>query len=86
MKESRHNLQSDQRGQSSPSKKRIGPRLKANDPSQSDNPVASFLNHLPGFAWMKDLKGRYVYVNSALKNVEEYREGCIGLTDADLWP
>ncbi|HMH43849.1 MAG TPA: PAS domain S-box protein [Pyrinomonadaceae bacterium] len=44
----------------------------------------SFLNHLPGFAWMKDLKGRYVYANSALQTLKEYRDGCIGLTDADL--
>jgi len=35
---------------------------------------------------MKDLKGRYVYANSALQTLKEYRDGCIGLTDADLCP
>ncbi|HXI62839.1 MAG TPA: PAS domain-containing protein, partial [Pyrinomonadaceae bacterium] len=44
------------------------------------------MNHLPGFAWMKDLKGRYVYANSALQTLKEYRDGYIGLTDAELLP
>lgn len=58
--------------------------MKTNGAGPIEDPVVSFLNHLPGFAWMKDLKGRYVYANSALQTLKEYRDGCIGLTDAEL--
>src|SRR5204862_510842 len=30
---------------------------------QSEERFSSFMNHLAGAAWMKDLKGRYIYVN-----------------------
>ena len=46
----------------------------------------SFLRHLPGFAWMKDVEGRYVYANTALQEVEPYCHGWLGKTDAELWP
>jgi PAS domain S-box-containing protein len=46
----------------------------------------SFLRHLPGFAWMKDVEGRYVYANSALQKLDRFCNGWLGKTDADLWP
>ncbi len=55
--------------------------VSANDPR-----FASFLNQLPGLAWIKDLEGRYVYANSALQKLETFREGWLGKTDAALWP
>src|SRR5882724_11253809 len=84
MKESNDNSRSNPKQRSSRLKKRVASRAKPNGASSIENPVASFMNHLPGFAWMKDLKGRYVYANSALQTLKEYREGYIGLTDADL--
>jgi len=84
MKESNDNSRSNPKQRSSRLKKRVASRAKPNGASSIENPVASFMNHLPGFAWMKDLKGRYVYANSALQTLKEYRDGYIGLTDADL--
>jgi PAS domain S-box-containing protein len=84
MKQSNDNSRGKQR--SGRLKKTVASRVKPNGASSSENSVASFLNHLPGFAWMKDLKGRYVYANSALRTLKEFREGCIGLTDAELLP
>jgi PAS domain S-box-containing protein len=84
MKESKDNPRSNPKQRSSRLKKRVASRVQPNDASPIENPFTSFMNHLPGFAWMKDLKGRYVYANSALQTLKEYRDGCIGLTDADL--
>ena len=84
MKESNDNSRSNQKQRPRRLKKKIVSRVKPNGASASEDPVVSFLNHLPGFAWMKDLKGRYVYANSALQTLKEYRDGCIGLTDAEL--
>lgn len=53
---------------------------------KSEKLFAAFMDHLPGFAWMKDLEGHYVYVNKKLGELEPYRAGPIGKTDADLWP
>src|SRR5437764_9497439 len=86
MKESDDNSRSNPKQRSSRLKKKIASRVQPNDASMIENPVTSFMNHLPGFAWMKDLKGRYVYANSALQTLKEYREGYIGLTDADILP
>src|SRR2546430_5335701 len=86
MKESDDNSRGNQKQRSRRSNGRIASRVKPTDASPSENPVTSFMNHLPGFAWMKDLKGRYVYANSALQTLKEYREGYIGLTDADILP
>jgi PAS domain S-box-containing protein len=47
---------------------------------------AVFMDHLPGFAWMKDIEGRYVYVNKKESELDVYHEGAIGKTDAELWP
>jgi PAS domain S-box-containing protein len=46
----------------------------------------SFVDSLPGYAWMKDLEGRYVYGNAALQRLPAYRGGYLGKTDADILP
>src|ERR1043165_7990326 len=53
---------------------------------EDESQFLSFMNSLPGYAWMKDLDGRYVYGNAALQALAPYRSGFIGKTDADLWP
>ena len=53
---------------------------------KSEKLFGAFMDHLPGFAWMKDIEGRYVWVNKKELELEVYRDGAIGKTDADLWP
>lgn len=54
---------------------------------KSEKLFAAFMDHLPGFAWMKDLEGRYVFVNKKEAELDAYRHaGAIGKTDAELWP
>ena len=47
---------------------------------------AAFLDNVPGFVWMKDLAGRYVYVNQHVKRLAPYQNGWLGKTDAEIWP
>jgi PAS domain S-box-containing protein len=47
---------------------------------------AAFMDHLPGFAWMKDLEGRHTYVNAMLTQLEPRRAGWLGKTDKEVWP
>jgi PAS domain S-box-containing protein len=49
---------------------------------KSEKLFAAFMDHLPGFAWMKDVEGRYVYIN---KTFLQFRNA-VGKTDAELWP
>jgi PAS domain S-box-containing protein len=53
---------------------------------KSEKLFAAFMDHLPGFAWMKDIDGRYVYVNKKEAKLDAYHDGAIGKRDADLWP
>jgi PAS domain S-box-containing protein len=53
---------------------------------KSEKLFAVFMDHLPGFAWMKDIDGRYVYVNKKESELDVYRDGAIGKTDPELWP
>jgi PAS domain S-box-containing protein len=53
---------------------------------KSEKLFAAFMDHLPGFAWMKDIEGRYVFVNKKEAELDVYRDGAIGKTDAELWP
>ena len=47
----------------------------------------SFMYHLPAMAFMKDDKGRYIYVNEAYRSVYGLDpEERIGKTDKELWP
>jgi PAS domain S-box-containing protein len=42
------------------------------------------MNNLPGYAWMKDLQGRYVYLNQMVRGLPGYQS--LGKTDAQIWP
>jgi PAS domain S-box-containing protein len=53
---------------------------------RSEKLFAAFMDHLPGFAWMKDIDGRYVYVNKKEAELDVYRDGAIGKTDPEFWP
>lgn len=52
---------------------------------EPEQAFGSFFNHLPGFAWMKDVGGRYVFANSAVQRLEQFQNGWLGKTDRDLW-
>ena len=53
---------------------------------QSDQRFSAFVENLPGYAWIKDTKGRYVYLNRACARLTRRRGNCVGKTDQDLWP
>lgn len=48
---------------------------------QSEERFAAFMDNLPGYAWMKDLEGRYVYINETFLQLRD----AVGKTDAELW-
>ncbi len=55
--------------------------------SASEQRFAGFMHHLPGLAWIKDLQGRYVFVNdSAERAFQRPRAELYGRTDEDLFP
>lgn len=46
-----------------------------------------FMDHLPALAFIKDSQGRYLYINSACKEMLNLTpEEMIGRRDCDLWP
>ncbi|HEV2828392.1 MAG TPA: MEDS domain-containing protein [Pyrinomonadaceae bacterium] len=49
---------------------------------QSQERFAAFMDNMPGYAWMKDLEGRYVYINETFLQLRN----AVGKTDAELWP
>jgi len=54
---------------------------------QSEQRFGQFMRHLPGVAFMKDVTGRYVYVNDAFEQLFHRKlSAYIGQTDADVWP
>ncbi|MGH7581770.1 MAG: hybrid sensor histidine kinase/response regulator [Gemmatimonadales bacterium] len=61
-------------------------RLREIELAASEQRFATFAQHLPGLAWIKDLKGRYVYVNdAALRAFGAPEREVIGHTDAELF-
>ncbi len=53
----------------------------------SEQRFAGFMQHLPGLAWIKDLRGRYVYANdAACKAFRAARAKLYGKTDEELFP
>jgi two-component system sensor kinase FixL len=54
---------------------------------ESEQRFAQFMRHLPGVAFIKDIEGRYVYVNKAYEDIAHrtFDELC-GKTDDDIWP
>jgi PAS domain S-box-containing protein len=63
-------------------------RKKAEDAlRESEQRFARFMRHLPGLAWVKDLRGRYVYVNDAAERAfRKPRAEIYGKTDAEVFP
>ncbi len=54
---------------------------------QSDRLFAAFMNHLPALAWVKDLQGRYLYLNDAFTHAFDVRlEDWRAKTDRELLP
>jgi PAS domain S-box-containing protein len=49
---------------------------------KSEKLFTAFMDHLPGFAWIKDVEGRYVYINETFLQLRN----AVGKTDAELWP
>jgi two-component system cell cycle sensor histidine kinase/response regulator CckA len=53
---------------------------------QSEQRFATFMRHLPGVAFIKDLSGRYVYHNEACRTLfGKGPEDIVGKTDEELW-
>jgi PAS domain S-box-containing protein len=54
---------------------------------ESEQRFARFMHHLPGLAWIKDLGGRYLFVNEAAERAfGRTREELYGRSDAELFP
>jgi PAS domain S-box-containing protein len=54
---------------------------------ESEERFARFAEHLPGLAWIKDLSGRYVYVNAAgARAFGRPVTEVVGRTDEELFP
>src|SRR5438094_2553936 len=63
----------------------IEDRKRAEDAlRESEERFAAFMDNLPGYAWMKDLQGRYVYINHMVRALPGYQS--LGKTDAQIWP
>lgn len=54
---------------------------------ESEQRFARFMQHLPGLAWIKDVQGRYVFVNeSAVRAFRKPREFLLGRSDDEIFP
>jgi len=54
---------------------------------ESEQRFAGFMHHLPGLAWIKDLRGRYVFANDAAERAFRHaRAELYGKTDDELFP
>jgi PAS domain S-box-containing protein len=53
---------------------------------QSQQRFTAFMDNFPGFAWMKDLSGHYVYANQVVERLEPYQQGWNGKTEHEVWP
>jgi PAS domain S-box-containing protein len=54
---------------------------------KSEERFTQFMQHLPGVAFMKDIEGRYVYVNDSFETLFQLNlSQCAGRTDYELWP
>src|SRR5687768_3546354 len=62
--------------------RRMDPALE-----ESERRFEAFMGHLPGYAWIKDPDGKYLYINEPLqKMLPVYKNDWRGRTDEDLWP
>lgn len=46
----------------------------------------AFLDHLPAFAWIKDLEGRYLYINAQMRALPAFAKPWQGKADKEIWP
>jgi PAS domain S-box-containing protein len=53
---------------------------------ETQSRFALFMHNLPGVAFMKDLQGRYVYVNDRFEVLFRTLNEIRGRTDAEIWP
>jgi PAS domain S-box-containing protein len=54
---------------------------------QSEERFSRFMRHLPGLAWIKDARGRYVYANEAAEQAFGVPSAALyGKTDDDVFP
>ncbi|HEY5837986.1 MAG TPA: PAS domain-containing protein, partial [Pyrinomonadaceae bacterium] len=54
---------------------------------ESERRFEAFMGHLPGYAWIKDPGGKYLYINEPLQTVlPVYKNDWRGRTDEELWP
>ncbi len=55
--------------------------------AESEEQFASFMDNLPGFAWIKDETGRYVYMNRYFQDTFRVNLAeCRGKTDGEIFP
>ena len=54
---------------------------------ESEERFKTFMDNCPALAWMKDVDGRYVYINKTFEqNIILSSESCFGKTDFDILP
>ncbi|MHB9073878.1 MAG: PAS domain-containing sensor histidine kinase [Desulfobaccales bacterium] len=54
---------------------------------ESENRFASFMRYLPGIAFMRDIKGRYLYVNETWEKVRQRQpQSVVGKVFHEVWP
>jgi PAS domain S-box-containing protein len=66
----------------------IGERKRTEEAlRESERRFGRFMHHLPGLAWIKDLEGRYLFVNDAAERAfQRPRADLYGRTDAEIFP
>jgi PAS domain S-box-containing protein len=52
----------------------------------SEQRFSSFMDNVPGFAWMKDAEGRYVYANKLVQELLLFGREWRGRTAEEVWP
>ncbi|HKP04763.1 MAG TPA: PAS domain S-box protein [Chthoniobacterales bacterium] len=52
----------------------------------SEHRFSLFMDNLPGFAWIKDADGRYVYANKTVRKMVMNGRDWFGKTAAQMWP
>jgi PAS domain-containing protein len=59
----------------------------ADELKRSEERFTRFTRHLPGLAWIKDLQGRYLFVNDAAERAfQKSRAEICGRTDHEIFP
>jgi PAS domain S-box-containing protein len=53
---------------------------------ESDQRFAAIMENMPGFAWIKDAKGQFVYLNRSYAQLASHSRDWRGKTDRDFWP